>query len=620
MTDQRAGGFRAPGSGTVLITGGTAADRDELRRRLVAAGLSMSVETAAGTSDSTSAWATGTVGEVRLSPPDGDVIPDTADRSGTAEEFTRGTGDAGTAPSQGPPRSGTTPGPGSDSDGTTQLLIVGPDIDVAAAYEAGAVLAVPLAVSDLPEAVLDRMVASLRRGRGERVAATLLDRAPVGVTLHSPETGELLACNGRCEALLGLDTAADGPDLSAVAASGGVERSELVAAIRRAAAGTEATVELTATEAGAEADRLELRFEPAATGDDRFVVGWARDITGRTEREREVERYETILESLGDAVYATDADGTIEYVNRKYVSMKGVDRETLLGTNIYEWVSEDTEAQAKAMRQQLRAGEREVGTLEYEFESVDGDITPAEIRFAEITDGDELVGRSGVIRDISDQKSYERRLERQNERLEEFASVVSHDLRNPLDVASGRLELAMDECDSDHLDAVADAHDRMTGLIDDLLTLARQGDDIRAVESVDFAPLVENCRETVETGDATIEVSIDRPIRADPGRLRQLVENLLRNAVEHAGDDVTITVGPLENGAGFYVADDGPGIPPERREAVFETGHSTDPEGTGVGLRIVMQVAEAHGWTVRLTDASGGGARFEFSDVAFAAE
>lgn len=351
-----------------------------------------------------------------------------------------------------------------------------------------------------------------------------------------------------------------------------------------------------------------------------MVVGWVRDVTERAVREEERQRYETILESLDDAVYATAPDSTIEYVNEKYVSMKGVDRGEIVGTNLYEWVDEGPAERAKEIRRQLRAGERKVGVLEYEFRAADGETTPAEIRFVEMPSGGEATGGAGVIRDISRRKSYERQLERQNERLEEFASVVSHDLRNPLSVASGRLELATEECDSGHLDAVADAHDRMAELIDGLLTLAREGDDVRELESVDLASLVETCWETVETGDAALTVDVEQSIRADPGRLQQLVANLIRNSIDHAGDDTTIAIGPIDDGDGFYIADDGPGIPPDDREAVFDAGHSTDPEGTGFGLSIVKQVAEAHGWTVSLTEASGGGARFEFSDVAFAEE
>jgi signal transduction histidine kinase len=85
--------------------------------------------------------------------------------------------------------------------------------------------------------------------------------------------------------------------------------------------------------------------------------------------------------------------------------------------------------------------------------------------------------------------------------------------------------------------------------------------------------------------------------------------------VEDAGSDpsVTVTVGDLPDG--FFVADDGPGIPAEVRDEAFEAGYSTNPEGTGFGLSIVREVADAHGWDVRLVDAEEGGARFEFRGV-----
>ncbi|KPN29215.1 sensory histidine kinase AtoS [Halolamina pelagica] len=95
--------------------------------------------------------------------------------------------------------------------------------------------------------------------------------------------------------------------------------------------------------------------------------------------------------------------------------------------------------------------------------------------------------------------------------------------------------------------------------------------------------------------------------------MKQLLENLIRNAVEHGGSDVTVTIGDLVDG--FYVADDGPGIPEPDRANVFEAGYSTTQDGTGFGLNIVHEIASAHGWDVRVRDADGGGARFEFTDV-----
>lgn len=209
-------------------------------------------------------------------------------------------------------------------------------------------------------------------------------------------------------------------------------------------------------------------------------------------------------------------------------------------------------------------------------------------------------------------------LQQQNEQLEEFASIVSHDLRNPLNVAEGRLELAQGECESEHLEEIEKAHTRMDALIEDLLTLAREGDEVTEYTRIDLSTLIDNCWATVETGNATLATNIDRTVLADQSRLKQIFENLIRNAVEHGQDDVTVTVGGLENG--FYIEDDGPGIPQERRDDVFEAGYSTSKEGTGFGLSIVKQVVGAHGWNVGVTAGSNGGARFEFTGVEFSAD
>ena len=228
----------------------------------------------------------------------------------------------------------------------------------------------------------------------------------------------------------------------------------------------------------------------------------------------------------------------------------------------------------------------------------------------------------------------ERELERKNDRLEEFASVVSHDLRNPLNVAQGHLELARGEAENEHLETVTDAHDRMGRLIEDLLTLAREGESIDGTDPVDLAELGAACRRDLATAEATLSVRIDRTVVADRNRLRQLLENLLRNsvehgstgnraepddAVEHGGSGVTVTIGELDDGTGFYVADDGPGIPEADRERVFEGGYTTSESGTGFGLRIVERIADAHGWSVRATESADGGARFEFAGVEFEA-
>lgn len=142
---------------------------------------------------------------------------------------------------------------------------------------------------------------------------------------------------------------------------------------------------------------------------------------------------------------------------------------------------------------------------------------------------------------------------------------------------------------------------------------AREGADVDDPLPVSLSATAERSWATVDAPDADLVVVSDLRFLADGDRLRQLFENLFRNSVEHAAADVTVTVGALEGGDGFYVKDDGPGIP--ERESVFEFGETSTAGGSGLGLAIVATVADAHGWTRRVTRSETGGARFEFGEV-----
>jgi PAS domain S-box-containing protein len=264
-----------------------------------------------------------------------------------------------------------------------------------------------------------------------------------------------------------------------------------------------------------------------------------------------------------------------------------------------------------------------------------GSRAPEAFDQQDVVYGEILAGNIAVALDQVEQtaelRSRERELTRKNARLEEFASVVSHDLRNPLNIAQGRVDLVREEHESEDLDRATTALDRCRALVDDLLVLARGGEAIGELETVDLGSFARQCWETAATADATLDVAVARSVRADRSRLRQLLENLFRNAVEHgstgsqtlsASDDavghgggVRVRLEALPDG--FAVVDDGPGIDPAVREEVFDTGYSTKPEGTGLGLDIVTQVAEAHGWTVEVTESETGGARVVVRGVEF---
>ncbi|WP_424004701.1 ATP-binding protein [Haloarcula salina] len=215
-----------------------------------------------------------------------------------------------------------------------------------------------------------------------------------------------------------------------------------------------------------------------------------------------------------------------------------------------------------------------------------------------------------------------RELERQNERLDEFASTLSHDLRNPLTVARGHVELLsarLSERDPDgddlqtHIEKLEGAHDRIESIIDDVLTLTRKGASVEETEPVPLDAVIADAWDNIDSKNATLDVQESRTIHADRSRLLRAFENLFRNSIDHVGDDVTVSVGLTDHG--FYVADDGPGIPTEEVDDIFDYGHTTSDEGTGLGLSIVKTIADAHGWRLYVDTTYVGGAMFVFADV-----
>lgn len=344
--------------------------------------------------------------------------------------------------------------------------------------------------------------------------------------------------------------------------------------------------------------------------DDEVIAVFSQfeDITERKEQERnlrhERNRFRAVFEKAFDAMVIANDDGQYIDANQHAAELFGLPEEDLIGRSIEEFAPVDSDFEAAWS--EFQSSEKEAGT----FTLVRPNGMERLVEYAasaDIVPGEHL----SVLRDITEREERLQALKRQNERLDEFASVVSHDLRNPLNVAEGRLELAQEECVSEHLDAVALAHGRMRALIDDLLALAHGDERPSDVTTVELAELAENCWQNVDTKDATLVINIDRTISADQRRLRHLFENLIRNAIEHGGTNVTVTVGEMEEG--FYIEDDGPGIPEDRREDVFEASYSTTQEGTGFGLSIVNQIAEAHDWEIRVTEGTSGGARFEIS-------
>lgn len=320
----------------------------------------------------------------------------------------------------------------------------------------------------------------------------------------------------------------------------------------------------------------------------------------------------TVFESITTGVYVLDEHDRVVDANTAGKTMLRV-RDDVIGRPFRDLLPTD------AFRALVRTGPEEPEVVTVESDQLTGTDSAAPRHYeVRVTSIDETSAPSGghivVINDVTEQQERQQTLKNQNERLEEFTSVVSHDLRNPLNVAAGNLTLARENGDGDHLERADQALSRMETLIDDLLALAYGGAKITDPEPVDLKAVVADAWATVDTREATLVNRADQTLLADRSRLHQLIENLIRNAIEHGGDTVTIWVGTGDGT--FYVADDGPGIPPAERSDVFETGYTTSEDGTGFGLNIVHEIADAHGWDVDIVESAEGGARFNITDVA----
>jgi len=348
----------------------------------------------------------------------------------------------------------------------------------------------------------------------------------------------------------------------------------------------------------------------------------SRDISERKRREHQfrelAEEYRTLLEVVEDAIFSITVESTdtgyvfrFERVNQSYEDQTGLTTEEVCNKTPTEVFGDEVGMEIRANYHRCV---RSCKPITYQEEvPVETGARFWQTNLAPVTNG-EVTQIIGITRDVTKQVKRERQLQSQKEQLDEFASVVSHDLRNPLNIAQGRAELLSEGRESDHLDPIVRSLDRMEEIILDTLTLARQGQVVSEQESIELVNIIGACWKTVSTAEATIEIEDEITIKGDRSRLQHIFENLFRNAIEHGGTDVTVRVGELDQ-HGIYVEDTGPGIPEDARKEVFDAGYTSATGGTGFGLTIVKRIAEAHGWKVKIMEGTSGGARFEFTNI-----
>ncbi|WP_435181700.1 PAS domain S-box protein [Halorussus sp. AFM4] len=486
-------------------------------------------------------------------------------------------------------------------------------------------------------------------------SAALLDAVGYGAFLLAPG-GDVVAANDALTALTGYDREAlVGGRLGGFLDAEDVVRIET--AIReRLLSGSREHVDLAVpvfTAAG-DAVACEVRLR-TVTGDGESLgtLGVVRrieeddvanQISDAAERRQ---AFDALAEASADGIIMLDDDSVIRYANPAVERILGYPPEELVGASKMRIIPERLrEVHAEALQRYLETGEKHIDWTYVELpgQHRDGREVPLAISLNEFThDGEHYF--VGTFRDISDRKAVEAELERQNERLHRFASMLAHEIRNPLQVAQIYLDFVGDG-EGASVERVAESLERIDDIIEVLLVLARGDEEIEGRDEVALAEVAADAWANTDTGPAAFEVSTSRRLRVNPTHLQQLLENLFRNAVEHGStsprsqthedavehgsasrrpeadaggavarvdEPIAVRVGDLPTG--FFVEDTGTGIPEAERDRVVEAGYTTDEDGIGLGLTFVAELADAYGWEYAITESAEGGARFEFAGV-----
>lgn len=313
-----------------------------------------------------------------------------------------------------------------------------------------------------------------------------------------------------------------------------------------------------------------------------------------------------VFEELADGIIVVDGDGRVADVNSAAEHLLGVDVQP--GDHVEESLP-------AVVRGSIGRGDS--GPVRVEQE---GRVRHLKVSTSPVSGA--KIGELVVLRDVTELQQRRSELDRENDRLDRVADTISHDLRNPLNVAGGYLELAEESGDPEEFERVQEALDRMDSIIEGTLRMARTDLHSPKKSDVELADVAERAWLNVVTNGARLDLDCKRAtVRADPDQLESLLENVFRNSVEHGNSDVSITVGLVGDCVGgFYVADDGPGIPASRRAKVLERGYTTSKDGTGLGLAIVRDITDVHDWDIELVESNQGGLRLDVTNVTATAE
>ncbi len=367
------------------------------------------------------------------------------------------------------------------------------------------------------------------------------------------------------------------------------------------------------------------------------VLGAAieRDAAERSVRESEA-RFQTILDTASDAIVSIDRDQAIILFNQQAEEMFGYRAEEILGrpldvlipprfrdrhrSLVGAFARDDARWRLMDERPELWAVRR------------DGEEFPVEVTISKFEKGSQSIF-TAIIRDITERKEAERRMEQLIRSKDEFIASVSHELRTPLTGIVGFIELLRDPArglgDDERgelIDIAAREAFDLSNIIEDLLVAARADIGTLRVSRV-RVDLGAQVAQVLEAWNGDVEVRFDRPdgevaAVGDPVRIRQIVRNLISNAMRYGGSDVAVSVAREASRAWIRVSDDGAGIPAAERDRIFEPYQRLhcdegQPGSVGLGLSVARNLARLMDGDLTY-DYRDGRSVFELSLPAFA--
>lgn len=319
------------------------------------------------------------------------------------------------------------------------------------------------------------------------------------------------------------------------------------------------------------------------------------------------------LDSMNDIFFVIDTNGNINKVNNSglkcITSISNYSEQDIGEINIRDIFPQSQTEQINKSLSSVNKGNHV--RFNIEAKTNQNESLELEIKISPLyNDINEIIGIVGMARDVTEENEYKRKLKKKNNKLDKFAKIISHDIRNPTSIAKGNLNLHINNHGStDELDTTLKSIHRIENILEDVLYITKSNTDELNKQNITLKSIANECWKNLNVKNSELKINTDKIISQNKKLSSRLFENLFKNSIEHSGDNVRITIGGTKNG--FYVEDNGTGIPKNKRGKIFNQNYSTSETGEGLGLSIVEHVCDVHGWTISITESKTGGARFE---------